>query len=91
MFVGRVDELETLEELYAKEGFQMAVVYGRRRVGKTTLLDQFSRDKRPLYFTAQEESSVLNLRRFSEAAYERFGVPKSAGAFGSWIDALEFV
>ena len=91
MFVGRVDELETLEELYAKEGFQMVVVYGRRRVGKTTLLDQFSRDKRPLYFTAQEESSVLNLRRFSEAAYARFGIPKSAGAFGSWVDALEFV
>lgn len=91
MFVGREDELETLEELYVSREFQMAVVYGRRRVGKTTLLDQFSRDKNPLYFTAQEESSALNLRRFSEAAYERFGMPRTAGAFGSWIDALEFV
>lgn len=91
VFVGRVTELETLEELYTSDRFQMVVVYGRRRVGKTTLLDQFSHDKNPLYFTAQEESSVLNLRRFSEAAYARFGIPKAAGAFGSWVDALEFV
>ena len=33
MFVGREKELAQLNRMYAKTGFQMAVVYGRRRVG----------------------------------------------------------
>ena len=38
MFVGRDEELARLEKLYRTGSFQMAVVYGRRRVGKTTLV-----------------------------------------------------
>lgn len=33
-FVGRNAELETLEQAYGKDAFQMVVIYGRRRVGK---------------------------------------------------------
>lgn len=91
MFVGREEELKALEDAYGRAGFQMVVVYGRRRVGKTTLLDRFARGKRALYFTAQEESGIANLRRFSRLAYESFGVPATAGAFSSWSDALEYV
>ena len=91
MFVGRTEELNVLEGLYNSSGFQMAVVYGRRRIGKTTLLDRFAHGKTPLYFTAQEESNALNLRRFSDAAYKRFGMPQTAGSFDNWLDALEFV
>ena len=91
MFVGREEELRVLEDAYARTEFQMVVVYGRRRVGKTTLLDRFARDKRTLYFTAQEASGVANLRRFSRLAYESFGAPVTAGAFSSWLDALEYV
>ena len=49
-FVGRRDELATLERLYASERFEMLVLYGRRRVGKTSLLEQFCIDKKPLWF-----------------------------------------
>ena len=62
MFVGREEELDLLERLYRKKGFQMVVLYGRRRVGKTTLLDEFSKGKPTLYFTAQVQSSAMNLR-----------------------------
>ena len=48
-FIGREDELKTLENAWQKNNFQMAVVYGRRRIGKTTLLRQFSKGKRCLY------------------------------------------
>lgn len=91
MFVGREQELALLERLYSSNHFEMAVVYGRRRVGKTTLLDRFAQGKNALYFTAQEESNALNLRRFSEAAYVRFGVPASLSPFTSWTDAFRFV
>ena len=42
MFVGREAELQTLENLYKKNSFQMVVMYGRRRVGKTTLIAKFA-------------------------------------------------
>ena len=38
MFVGRERELSTMEALYASNSFEMLVIYGRRRVGKTALL-----------------------------------------------------
>lgn len=91
MFVGRSRELATLEKLYARDGFEMAVIYGRRRVGKTALISRFAEGKRCLFFTAQQKSEKLNLAAFSRVAYEFFGLPVSTGAFGSWMDALEFV
>ena len=49
-FVGRIKELDKLEELYATKQFQMAVIYGRRRVGKTTLINEFCKGKKNIYF-----------------------------------------
>ena len=40
-FIGRKEELSSLQELYNKQGFQMVVLFGRRRVGKTTLINKF--------------------------------------------------
>lgn len=40
-FVGRKEELAALQELYDKKDFQMTVLFGRRRVGKTTLINKF--------------------------------------------------
>ena len=40
-FIGRKEELAALQELYNKNGFHMAVLFGRRRVGKTTLVNKF--------------------------------------------------
>ena len=91
MFVGRESELHSLERAYAKGGFQMAVIYGRRRVGKTTLIDEFVRDKPTLYFTAQQKTTRQNLELFSAAAYEAFSLPASLPAFATWNDALSFI
>ena len=41
MFIGRDRELKTLSNLYATDKFEFAVIYGRRRVGKTELIKQF--------------------------------------------------
>lgn len=49
-FIGRKEELSALEKLYETEGFQMMIVYGRRRIGKSTLLSHFIRGKK-LSFT----------------------------------------
>ncbi len=93
MFVGRQDELSTLEDLYrrAEDGFQMLVLYGRRRVGKTALLQRFSQDKPVLFFTAQQQADVDNLRDFTRAAAACLDMPESTPSFANWQDALSFV
>ena len=91
MFVARENELQALERMYAKSDFQMAVIYGRRRVGKTSLIDEFVKDKPALYFTAQQKTSHQNLELFSQAAYQAFSLPSSLPAFPSWNDAFSFI
>lgn len=91
MFVGRDRELAALERMYAKQGFQMAVIYGRRRVGKTTLVDRFVEDKPVLYFTAQQKSSLQNLVSFSRAVYAFFDQPEETMPFSEWTAAFSFV
>lgn len=62
-FIGREHELSVLEEHYRSEQFEFAAVYGRRRVGKTSLLQEFVRDKPAVFFTAVRASATVNLDR----------------------------
>lgn len=52
MFIGRNSELEFLDNYYSRVGSQIVVVYGQRGVGKTTLLKQFSENKKTTYYLA---------------------------------------
>ena len=45
MFIGRTMELDELNKLYNNNDFQFIVMYGRRRVGKTSILSEFIKDK----------------------------------------------
>lgn len=75
MFIGRKDELSKLEKMYQEDTFQFAVIYGRRRIGKTALINQFIKDKASIYFVGLEENAHDNLVRFSTAIanFERDG------------------
>lgn len=90
MFVGREKELAVLEKCYSKSTFQMVVIYGRRRVGKTTLLSFFAQEKPTLFFTAQEQSDHDNLRDFSRQIEEFFDLPGGI-SFDGWDAALGFL
>lgn len=91
MFVGRDRELDTLNRLYAKPSFQMLVLYGRRRVGKTTLLEHFAKDKSSVFFTAKEQSSARNLQELSQALLDHFDIADGLAAFDSWGSAFSFL
>ena len=67
MFVGRSRELQKLEEAYRKESFEFAVFYGRRRIGKTTLIHEFLKDKSAVYYMAVEGTAQDNLAGLSKA------------------------
>lgn len=101
MFVGRERELNELESAYESDAFQMIAVYGRRRVGKTALLNEFISDKQDAYFfTAQQTTARDNLEALSITlgklrAYPGDGVrpgtslfPSNGPVYQSYQDAL---
>ena len=90
MFVGRERELGKLEKLYATDMFQMVVIYGRRRVGKTSLVQEFSKSKRTLFFTALNQADKDNLADFSRKVWEFFQMPQ-ATSFASWSEAFDYL
>ena len=69
MFVGRKSELNEMNRLYQQNQFQFYVLYGRRRIGKTTLIKEFMKDKRGLFFVAQEANDYMNLVNISKREY----------------------
>lgn len=87
MFLARENELRTLEDMYNREGFQMAVVYGRRRIGKTSLLNEFIKGKNALYLPAEEVNDSLNLKKFSRLFGEKLGL-SSFPAYENWNEFL---
>ena len=67
MFIGREQELKRLNRMYESEKLEVAVIYGRRRVGKTTLINEFCKDKKTVFFAAQENSIEQNLLELSNS------------------------
>lgn len=70
MFIGRERELKALEKLYISNKFEFAVIYGRRRVGKTALINRFIGDKSAIYFMGVESNAKQNLENFSKSIIE---------------------
>lgn len=48
-FIGRKEELEELNARFRSGRFEMGIVYGSRRIGKTSLLRKFVEDKASFY------------------------------------------
>lgn len=66
MFIGRERELTALKEWYDKDGIGMMVIYGRRRIGKSTLITEFAKGKRTIFYTATKIGKNRNLELFSK-------------------------
>lgn len=63
-FVDRKEELAFLNKEYEKKESSLVIVYGRRRVGKTSLIKEFGKNKDMLYFLATEEAEIQNIKAF---------------------------
>jgi AAA+ ATPase superfamily predicted ATPase len=92
MFVGRDTEIRKLDEMYASDRFECAVVYGRRRVGKTTLIKEFIKDKKAVYFLAREADGTVNLNGFSNDVHAVTAKElKGNSVFFDWEKALDYI
>jgi len=91
MFVGREKELGDLERAYRSDKFQFPVIYGRRRVGKTALINEFIKNKRSIFFTGLETNAEHNLDNFSNAVFRYVNGSGPYPIFRSFQEALEYV
>jgi len=91
MFVGRKRELETLNKGYNRPGFQFPVIYGRRRVGKTTLINQFCIGKKAIYFVAVQSTAKENLEILSAQILAVLAPDAPKTPFPSFREAVEYV
>ena len=89
MFCGRKKELDSLAGLYESGKFEFAVVYGRRRVGKTMLLNEFCKGKKTIFFTGIEASVSENLSQLSKAVLEHSDAKESS--FDSFEKVLSYL
>ena len=78
-----------LNRMYRSDKLEVAVIYGRRRVGKTTLINEFCKDKRTIFFAAQENSADQNLETLSRAISEtESGESAAFATYRSFTDAF---
>lgn len=90
MFYCREEELRVMNQRYEKDRFECIVIYGRRRVGKTALINEFCKDKPTVYFSALNASAQENLEALSKAIYVYKNLEgSSAPVYQSFADALE--
>ena len=90
-FLGREKEILDLEKEYARDG-GFVVIYGRRRIGKTTLIKQFIKSKTAFYFLATKEVESQSMKRFAGVIARTTGnsVMQKA-AFSDWLDLFQAV
>lgn len=90
MFIGRKDELKTLNQFHGTNRFEMLIVYGRRRVGKTKLLAEFIKDKDAIFFVAEENNDLLNKEKFTKIMLNHHGDDIKI-FFEQWEDIFKYI
>ena len=90
-FIGRERELAVLQEFAASPRAELFVLWGRRRVGKTELLQKLCAGRRAVYFLAAQVRDKDNLRGFQAALQEGLTDPLIESVeFPDWAAALSY-
>lgn len=88
--IGRIEELKRLEDFYNSSKFEFLTIYGRRRIGKTTILKEFAGRHKAMFFSAQEKNDALNLLDFSKVT-QTFFEGHFISAFQDWEAAFAYI
>ena len=92
IFIGRKKELDLLEDLYKSDKFEMLIMHGRRRVGKSYLLSHFANThkRNTVYFTADKSLEKINVKNFCEQLNSVIKVGDYILSFTTWQEVYSF-
>ena len=92
LFIGRESELQFLNDAYESDKAEFIVLYGRRRVGKTELLNEFCKDKDAIFYTCREYTDTVQLKSFTEKV-KTYNIPALdfVDSFSSWERAFSSI
>ena len=91
MFVGRKNALQSLEDKYDENKGHLIVVYGKRRLGKTAFLKEFSKDKEHFFYMCRETIDSEQIKLFSEEILEDHPIRSFISSFDDWEKAFMFL
>lgn len=91
--IDREKELSALEHSADARRGQLVIIWGRRRTGKTYLLQAFVESRRSIYYSATQQSAQVELAGFTETTRSALGTAglPDGYSFPSWSVALDFV
>lgn len=72
MVIKRSKYIDVLDKMYSSDKFELTIIYGRRRVGKTELVKEFCSKKPCIYYTTQNNDRNLALEIFSQKVFNQF-------------------
>ena len=84
LFVDREGERAQLRELLERPGPSLALVTGRRRVGKTYLLINTWPEAQSFYYVAAEGTSEINRRELLQSVARHFGLDIEPADYPTW-------
>jgi uncharacterized protein len=91
-FLNRRDEIDWLSQGWSSGRAELRILYGRRRVGKSALLDEFARGKRHIVYQAVEGTIADQLRDLTEAILTGQDDPVlRAAPLPNWDAALAYL
>lgn len=90
MFYGRKEELNILNNRYNSNKFEFGYLYGARRIGKTFLIDEFSKTKKSIILFASDSDDNSIKNDFSRSFYEQTGIGTFA-SFDNWDDFFKAI
>ncbi len=90
MFVGRNEELSILNKRYLSEKFEFGYLYGQRRIGKTSLIDEFCKNKNAILLFASDSDDVSLKADFTKSFYEQT-TNEIHSPFANWEDFFQAV
>lgn len=93
IFFGRKKEMALLGSLYDSNKFEMLILHGRRRVGKSYLLSHFAKlhSDNTVYFTGDKDSEKNNVQNFCEELNRVLKIGDFLNSFTTWNDVYSFL
>ena len=87
--IGREKEMSELQHCLDSDRSELVIVYGRRRVGKTFLIDQFFQSRYDFTFVGGHKlSQRIQLRNFAKVLKQAMN-ERSIRNFKDWFDAFD--